>query len=125
MRKVSIGLALLFSSFACFAGCAMLQPSDEPAPRFKSSTEHYNAALEHYQKGRYAKAKELFHEYVAQYPDSAIFRIALYYLGHCYQMLGEEKEALVIFNRVVATYGDDDFWGEQALNRIRQIKGEQ
>lgn len=103
----------------------MLEPVDDPTPsaHFKTSTELYNKALDYYQKGRYTRARELFREYVAQYPNSAIFRIALYYSGHCYQMLGDNKEALVIFNRVVSTYGEEDFWGEQAFKRIKQING--
>ncbi len=107
------------------SGCAMLEPVEEAAPKFKSSTELYNKALDYYQKGRYVQARELFRAYIAQYPNSELFRVALYYAGHCYQMLGDDKEALVIYNRVVATYGDADFWGEQAFKRIRQIKGEE
>ena len=103
----------------------MLEPAQEVASRFSSPTEHYNKALELYQKGRYARARELFHEYIARYPDSVVYRIALYYLGHCYQLLGDDREALIIFNRIVAAYGDDDFWGEQSFKRIRQIRGEE
>ncbi|MEI6437851.1 MAG: tetratricopeptide repeat protein [Candidatus Omnitrophota bacterium] len=116
---------LAFTAFSCFSGCAMLEPVEEKTPVFKSSTELYNKALDYYQKGRYAQARELFGQYVAQYPDSELFKVALYYSGHCYQKLGDKKEALVIYNRVVAMYGDEDFWGEQAFKRIKQIKGEQ
>ncbi|MBF0594790.1 MAG: tetratricopeptide repeat protein [Candidatus Omnitrophica bacterium] len=127
MRTLILFLALLTLPLSGFSGCAMLEPVDEaaPPPRFKTPTEHYNKALDYYQKGRYTQAKELFHEYVAQYPDSAILRIALYYLAHCYQIQGDEKEALVIYNRIIAAYGSDDFWSEQAFKRIKQIKGEE
>ncbi|MBF0387077.1 MAG: tetratricopeptide repeat protein [Candidatus Omnitrophica bacterium] len=124
MRSRAVFLSLLMAMLFGAAGCAMLEPVEETAPRYASSTELYNKALENYQNGKYSRAKDLFQEYIAQYPNSTIFRIALYYSGHCYQMLGEEKEALVIYNRVVATYGEDDFWGEQAFKRIGQIKGD-
>jgi TolA-binding protein len=106
-------------------GCAMIEPAGEEVPHFRTPTEHYNKALDLYQKGNYAQAKELFREFVAQYPDSPLSKVALYYLGHCYQMTGDDKEALILFNRIVATYGDDDFWGEQSFKRIKQIKGEE
>ena len=106
-----------------FSGCALLPAAqEEETVRYKSPSDLYERALDYYQSGRYAKAKDLFHEYVGQYPDSKILRIAIYYLGHCYQMLGEDKEALALYNRVVSTYGDEDFWGQQAMARIKQIK---
>ena len=105
-------------------GCAMLQDNTEEMPRYKSPSELYDKALGYYQSGQYAKAKELFHQYIGQYPDSLIYKTALYELAHCYQMLGETKEALALYNRLVTTYGDQDFWGDQAMQRIKQINGE-
>ena len=110
------------------SGCAMLetlQTGEEQPVKFKTPSEHYNRALDLYQRGHYAEARDLLHAYIGQYPQSPLFKVALYYLGHCYQMLGNDKEALAIFNRIIATYGDDDFWGEQSQKRIRQIKGEE
>jgi len=110
-----------------FSGCAVLeslQTGEERPVKFKTPTEHYNRALELYQQDNYDKARDLLHEYIGQYPESPLFKVALYYLGHCYQMLGSDKEALAMFNRIIAVYGDDDFWGEQSQKRIRQIKGE-
>jgi TolA-binding protein len=106
-------------------GCAMLAEPGAETPRFKTPSELYHRAVALYEKGNYAQARALLHEFVGSYPDSALYRIALYYLGHCYQVTGDDKEALVIFNRVVTTYGDDDFWGAQAFKRIKQIKGEE
>jgi TolA-binding protein len=110
------------------SGCAMLQPDQDNAeevPRYKSPTELYEKALAYYQSGKYSRAKELFHQYIGQFPDSLMYPTALYELAHCYQMLGETKEALALYNRLVTTYGDQDFWGEQAMARIKQIKEEQ
>jgi TolA-binding protein len=119
--RVIVVLMLLLTGY----GCALLPAAqDEDVQRYKSPSELYDKALGFYQSGKYAKARDLFHEYVGQYSDSKILRIAIYYLGHCYQMLGEDKDALALYNRVVTTYGDEDFWGQQALARIQQIKGE-
>ncbi len=107
------------------AGCAMIEPLEAEHPHFQSASQHYNKALDYYQKGNYAQAGTLFQEYIGQYPDTVLYRVALYYLGHCYQVQGDEKEALIIFNRILTTYGDDDFWGEQSFKRIKQIKGEE
>lgn len=107
-----------------FSGCVLLPAAqDEAVVPYKTPSELYDRALKYYQSGQYAKARDLFHEYIGRYADSRILRIAVYYLGHCYQMLGEDKEALALYNRVVTTYGDEDFWGEQAMARIKQIKG--
>jgi TolA-binding protein len=119
-------IIFLIFTLMSFSGCALLPAAqDEETVRYKSPSELYDKALAYYQSGKYAKARDLFHEYVGQYPESKILKIAIYYLGHCYQMLGDEKEALALYNRVVATYGDEDFWGAQAMARIKQIKGEE
>ncbi len=106
------------------SSCILLPAAQEEETfRYKNPSDLYDKALAYYQSGQYAKASDLFHEYIGQYPDSKVLRIAIYYLGHCYQMLGEDKDALALYNRVVTIYGDEDFWGEQAMARIKQIKG--
>ena len=119
------GAVLVFIGMSMgFTACALLPAAqDEDVVRYKNPSELYDKALACYQSGQYAKARDLFHEYVGTYADSKILRIAIYYLGHCYQMLAEDKEALDLYNRVVTTYGDEDFWGQQAMARIKQIKG--
>jgi len=91
----------------------------------QSASEVYNRAFEKYQARHWAEARELFHQYIEFYPDSVLYKMALYYLGHCHQMLGDLKEARVLYSRVVDTYGDDDFWGAQAMKRLNQIRDEQ
>jgi TolA-binding protein len=119
-----IRIVLLVTFLFLGNGCIFLPAvQDEETVRYKSPSELYDKALGYYQAGQYARARDLFHEYVGQYPESKILRIAIYYLGHCYQMLGQDKEALAFYNRVVTTYGDEDFWGAQAMMRIKQIKG--
>jgi TolA-binding protein len=121
--RINTACFLIFMAIS-FSSCAFLPAAqEEESVRYKSPSELYDKALGLYQSGKYAKARNLFHEYVGQYPDSKILRIAIYYLGHCYQMLGEDQEALALYNRIIATYGDEDFWGAQAMARIQQIKG--
>ncbi len=105
-------------------GCIALETIDEDVPRFKTPTELYNTALERHDRGQYAKAMVLFHQYINQYPDSKLFKVALYYLGHCYQMSGDDKEAEVLYQRVIDPSLENDFWTGMALKRLRQIKGE-
>lgn len=94
----------------------------EEQPSKEAPSKLYNRAFEKYQAGKYAEAKDLFHQYIGQYPDTLLVKMSLYYLGHCYQMLGDTKEANVFYSRLIDTYGDDDFWGAQAMKRIRQMK---
>ena len=119
-------LALFILCIFLSGGCASLEDLTGvgPSTTYSSPTELYNRALSFYQRGQYDRARDLFHEYVGQYQGTPLYRIALYYLAHCYQMTGDKPEALTLFSRVVAQYGEDDFWGEQALERIRQIKDE-
>jgi len=112
----------------CAVGCALLPVEDEDqaaAPKYKSASELYKRAQAYYEARNYAKSRDLFQEYIGQFPDSDLYKIALYYLGHSYQELGEYKDALVIYNRIITTYGNDDFWGEQAEKRVEQIKGDE
>ncbi|GEM_PF-1615663 len=111
-------------SGAFVAGCALLTPDEDASlpAQYGSASALYDKAMAYYQRGQYARARDLFHTYVGQYPDSLVLRVALYYLGHCYQMTGDTKEALALYNRIVTSYGDQDFWGAQAMLRIKQIK---
>ena len=127
MRHARALLLMIMTSF-CAVGCALLPVEEEEqvtAPNYKSASELYKRAQVYYEARNYARARDLFHEYVGQFPDSDLYKIALYYLGHSYQELGEYKEALVIYNRIITTYGEDDFWGEQAEKRVKQIKGDE
>jgi TolA-binding protein len=121
-----LSLALLAMASFCATGCVLLpvaEEEEEAAPKYRFASELYKRALGYYEARKYAMARDLFHEYVGQFPESDLYKIALYYLGHSYQELGEYNEALTIYNRIITTYGDDDFWGEQSAKRIKQIKG--
>ena len=124
VRRLVVLAACCVLSGAFVAGCALLAPEEEASlpAQYGSASALYDKAMVYYQRGQYARARDLFHTYVGQYPDSLVLRVALYYLGHCYQMTGDTKEALALYNRIVTSYGDQDFWGAQAMLRIKQIK---
>ncbi|NLE65154.1 MAG: tetratricopeptide repeat protein [Elusimicrobia bacterium] len=104
-------------------GCVFL--AEEPSAKVPSASDLYQRATQAYQARQYPRARDLFHEYIGQYPESPLYPVGLYYLAHSYQMLGDEDEAVVLYSRLVDAYGDKDFWGGQALQRIAQIKGQQ
>ncbi len=118
-----LSLSLVLGSFTA-PGCVFLPAQEQEAPRYTVPSELYEKALAQYQQRRYAQARDLFHEYVGRFPDSKLLKVAVYYLGHCYQMLGEDKDALAFYNRILVDDGDQDFWGQQAMARIKQIKGD-
>lgn len=122
--KFILTFVLMFSSLTFLSGCVALEVADEERSQFKTPAALYDRALFYYDHGQYEKAKIFFHQYIAQYPDSLLFKVALYYLGHCYQMSGDEKEATTLYNRVLHRWGEDDTWGEMSLKRLHQIKGE-
>ncbi len=109
---------------AAVSGCALLPAQEDEAPRYASASVLYDKAFDAYQKAQYAKARELWHVYIGTYPQSLVLKAALYYLAHCHQMLGEDKEAVALYDRIITTYGDEDFWGQQAMLRRKQIKEE-
>ena len=119
-----IGVCCLALLVAAGGGCALLPAQEDEAPRYASASVLYDKAFDVYQKGQYAKARELWYVYIGTYPQSLVLKAALYYLAHCHQMLGEDKEALALYDRVITTYGDEDFWGQQAMLRRKQIKEE-
>jgi len=125
LRNIPFVLLLIFVPIAS-GGCAFLMEDVEQFPtKYKAPTDLYNQALGEYQAGRYAEAGQLLQQYIRENPKSLLYNVALYYLGHCSQMLGDIKEAKVLYSRVIDLSGDDDFWSDQAMKRIRQIEAEQ
>ena len=122
MIRSLLAMSLVFFLLGA-GGCAeFLGVGDESQSSVGAPSELYNRAFEQYEAGHYAQAKELFHQFIGQYPDSQLYKVSLYYLGHCDQMLGDLKEAEVFYSRLIDTYGDEDFWGAQAMKRLKQIK---
>ncbi len=104
------------------SGCAPLPVQENRAAPYAAASVLYEKAFECYQRSHYRKAKDLWHAYIGTYPDSLVLKAALYYLAHCHQMLGEDKEAVALYDRIVTTYGDEDFWGQQAMLRRKQVR---
>ncbi|MBF0619290.1 MAG: tetratricopeptide repeat protein [Candidatus Omnitrophica bacterium] len=121
MKRIA-GCIILCLLGATLTGCAGLRDYDSASPVYKNPSDLYDRAFAAHEGGQYAKARDLFHEYIGEFSNTLVFKSALYYLAHCYQKLGEDREALVLYSRIVDAYGEDDFWGAQAMKRIQQIK---
>ena len=86
------------------------------------ATDVYNKAVRLYEKEKWSQAKELFHEYLAEYSDSPLYITCLYYLGFCYQRLNNPRESMSIYHKVMDEAKDGDaFWGEMAEKRIEEL----
>ena len=111
-------LALCGLAFFYFLSVPVIRADERSAP----AADIYNKAVRLYEKERWDAAKELFHQYLAEYSDSPLYITCLYYLGYCYQQLGNVPEAVSIYHKVMAeAHGGDAFWGEMAEKRIMEI----
>ena len=99
-----------------FFGCATA-----PEVSKNQASLLYDQGLRYFNKGNYEKAREIFHDYISDHSDTHLYPISLYYLGYCYQKLGESKQALLIYHKVIDE-SDDDFWDKMAQTRIREVQ---
>ena len=107
----------IFPGLFCFIiGCAGFQDGSQSAP-----SALYNKGIRLVNKGHYEEAKEIFHQYIAEYPDSHLYLVSLYQLGFCYQKLGDTKQALTIYHKVLDEDAQD-FWGQMAQKRIKEME---
>ncbi len=98
---------------------AVVRADERSAP----AADVYNKAVRLYEKGRWDQAKEFFHQYLAEYSDSPLYVTCLYYLGYCYQQLGDTREAISIYHKVMdEAQGGDAFWGEMAETRTKELE---
>ena len=105
-------------SFFVF-GFGIAQADERSAP----ATDVYNRAVRLYEKGNWDQSKEYFHQYLAEYSDTPLYITCLYYLGYCYQQLGNVPEAVSIYHKVIdEAHGGDAFWGEMAEHRIMELQ---
>ena len=119
-----LGLAL----FICIVPFVRADDRSAPAPykagylRFTGpAADVYNKAVRLYEKGKWDQAREFFHQYLAEYSDSSLYVTSLYYLGYCYEQLGNTQEAVSIYHKVMdEAKGGDAFWGEMAENRTKE-----
>ena len=118
-RRISKeGLTLLRLALFFIIAIGPAQADDRSAP----AADVYNRAVRLYAKGKWDQAKEYFHRYLAEYSDSPLYVTCLYYLGYCYQRLGNVPEAVSIYHKVIdEAHGGDAFWGEMAEHRIMEM----
>jgi len=86
--------------------------------------ETYNKAVRLYETKNWDAAKDYFHEYLAEYSDTPLYVTCLYYLAYCYQQLGDNNQAILIYHKVMdQAHGGDAFWAEMAQKRIEEALG--
>jgi len=84
----------------------------------------YNKALRLYEAKHWDAAKEYFHQYLAEYSDTPLYVTCLYYLAYCYQQLGDNKQAVLLYHKVIdQAQGGDAFWAQVAQKHIEEVLG--
>ena len=111
---------LLIATLNVFPGCASTEEISSVA--LPEATTLYQKAIQQYKVRRWHEAGILFRQYIRNYPTTDLYRVALYYLGHCEQMLANKKDALLIYNSVITKFPDDDFWVAAAKRRVEEMK---
>ncbi len=86
------------------------------------AVDTYNKAVHLYEAKRWNAARDYFHRYLAEYSDTPLYVTCLYYLAYCYQQLGDTKQAIFLYHKVIdrATEGDA-FWGEMSQRRLMDL----
>ena len=103
---------------AFFTGCAAIQ--DAPTG---SASQLYYKGLRLFNKGRYADAKEIFHEYISDNAGTHLYPVSMYYLGYCYQKLDDRAQARLIYHKVIDE-NEGDFWAQMAKTRLEEMGDE-
>ncbi len=68
----------------------------------------YRSAYQDYMRGNYELAIQGFSEYIKRYPKTDLTDNAQYWIGECYDALGQEDEALKAFSIVLDRYPTSD-----------------
>src|SRR5476651_1038485 len=93
---------------------------DNAAP----AIDTYNKAVRLYEAKNWDAAKDLFHQYLAEYSDTPLYVTCLYYLAYCYQQLGDRDQAVLLYHKVIdQAKGPDAFWADMAQKRIEEVLG--
>ena len=118
MKLRSAIIAILF----LLPFCSNAWPDDESSV---PAMDTYNKAVRLYENKHWDAAKEYFHEYLAEYSDTPLYVTCLYYLAYCYQQLGNNQQANLLYHRVIdRAQGGDSFWGDMAQKRIEEMLGD-
>ena len=79
------------------------------APVFADTPEAlYQSAYRDYMGGNYQLALNGFQEYIKRFPTTDLTDNAQYWVGECYDALGQEKEALEAFSTLLEKYPTSD-----------------
>ena len=114
--RICIIVSLCWLSFGMNA-CADDDGSSAPA------TDTYNKAIQLYESKNWDAAKDCFHQYLAEYSDTPLYVTCLYYLAYCYQQLGDTKQAVLLYHKVIdQAQGGDAFWSDMAQKRIDEVR---
>ena len=107
MKVKAVLLATVF-----LAGCAATMPSVEGP---------YNQAKVAYDAGRYVDAVKGFQDYIAQYPDSPMTEVAMYYLADSYRQAGKTDEAKKAYEALIKKYQTGSWvdWAKRDLNEMK------
>ncbi len=80
----------------------------------------YRRGEQAYNFGDYEAAKRNFEEFTAKFPNEALHKVALFYLGRSYEQLQETEKAKESYREVITKY-KGDFWADSAERRLRNL----
>ena len=109
----------LWMSALVICGCVSIDKDFSLQP--PQASVLYQRAYNEYQSHHWQEASIYFHQYLREYPATDLTRVAIYYLGHCEEKLGNSKDALHLYNTILTKFPEDDFWVEAAKKRIEEI----
>ena len=115
MKRLLVAIAVLAGSVFVVGGSW----ADDDSP---PAMDTYTKAVAFYQAKNWDAAKDLFHQYLAEYSDTPLYVTCLYYLAYCYQQLGDKNQAILLYHKVIdQAQGGDAFWGDMAQKRIEEV----
>ncbi|NOZ95262.1 MAG: tetratricopeptide repeat protein [Acidobacteria bacterium] len=100
------------------------EPAQPPAAGTKTQAaalpdnpdQLYRSAYQDYMRGNYQLAIQGFQEYIKRYPKTDLTDNAQYWIGECYDALGQEDDALKAFSTVLDSYPTSDKGAAAQLN---------
>lgn len=81
----------------------------------------WRTALFHFVKNQYGEALQGFWKYLRKYPDPRNATAAIYWMGRCYQSLGDTIHASYLLGRV-RTLADHSYYGQRGLEAEQALK---
>lgn len=102
MKKINIILilSLIISLWAC-------EPKRVPVSEVPD--RHFSKAESLFQKKAYEESLAAFEEYLLQFPDSPLADEALMKMGAIHIALGDDKNAMEIYKRLIDEYPESDY----------------